>query len=117
LVLVDRIASFLYLFESARFAVGVLRSLAWINLDLQYLNNTVLLLSSNVSTKSNTAMNTTENRRFIAYCRVSTARQGRSGLGLEAQRQAVASHLNGAELDFRKPELQLFWRTDSDRRL
>jgi DNA invertase Pin-like site-specific DNA recombinase len=33
--------------------------------------------------------------RFIAYYRVSTQQQGRSGLGLEAQRQAVAIYLNG----------------------
>jgi len=33
--------------------------------------------------------------RFVAYFRVSTAQQGRSGLGLEAQRQAVLAFLNG----------------------
>jgi len=34
-------------------------------------------------------------QRFIAYYRVSTDRQGRSGLGLEAQQQAVAAFLQG----------------------
>jgi len=33
--------------------------------------------------------------KFIAYYRVSTARQGESGLGLEAQKKAVADYLNG----------------------
>lgn len=32
---------------------------------------------------------------FIAYYRVSTGKQGRSGLGLDAQQEAVASYLNG----------------------
>jgi len=33
--------------------------------------------------------------KFIAYYRVSTDKQGKSGLGLEAQRQAVENYLNG----------------------
>jgi len=40
-------------------------------------------------------MNINPTQRFVSYCRVSTDRQGRSGLGLEAQQKAVRDYLNG----------------------
>ncbi|MEE1658342.1 recombinase family protein [Microvirga sp. CF3062] len=35
--------------------------------------------------------------KFVAYFRVSTDKQGKSGLGLEAQQEAVRSYLNGGD--------------------
>ena len=39
------------------------------------------------------------NGNFISYLRVSTQKQGRSGLGLEAQKRAVMDYLNGGDWD------------------
>ena len=52
--------------------------------------------------------------RFVSYLRVSTDGQGRSGLGLEAQRQAVAAHIvqAGGELVAEFQEVESGKRAD-----
>ena len=51
---------------------------------------------------------TAQSRRLVAYERVSTARQGRSGLGLEAQRKAIDAFAAGrsAEVTARFTEIE-----------
>ena len=51
---------------------------------------------------------TAPSRRFVAYERVSTARQGRSGLGLEAQRGTIEdfARSRGADLIGRFTEVE-----------
>ncbi|MHA6722106.1 recombinase family protein [Sphingomonas sp. RS2018] len=50
--------------------------------------------------------------RFISYYRVSTQKQGQSGLGLEAQKRAVADYLSGSNCDL----LDEFVEIESGRR-
>src|SRR5262245_9869631 len=54
-------------------------------------------------------------RKFVSYCRVSTAKQGRSGLGLEAQRQAIAEFLNGGQWKLIAEYVEVETRKNDDR--
>ncbi len=51
-------------------------------------------------------------RKWVAYYRVSTERQGRSGLGLDAQREAVGAYLAGKGW----PPVQEFTEVESGKR-
>jgi DNA invertase Pin-like site-specific DNA recombinase len=53
--------------------------------------------------------------RWIAYLRVSTQRQGKSGLGLEAQRNAVTEFLNGGNWSLVKEYVEVESGKRSDR--
>ena len=53
--------------------------------------------------------------RFIAYYRVSTDRQGKSGLGLEAQRKAILDYLDGGAWDLSAEFVEVESGKHSDR--
>jgi len=53
--------------------------------------------------------------RFVSCLRVSTARQGRSGLGLEAQRETITNYLNGSKWKFLEEFVEIESGKDDDR--
>ena len=52
---------------------------------------------------------------IVTYLRISTARQGRSGLGLEAQQKAVADYLSTGQLNLIEEFVEIESGTDSKR--
>ena len=52
---------------------------------------------------------------FVTYLRVSTDRQGKSGLGLEAQRESVRSYLNGGKWEIVSEFVEVESGRSSDR--
>jgi DNA invertase Pin-like site-specific DNA recombinase len=53
--------------------------------------------------------------RYISYLRVSSQKQGESGLGLEAQRHAVANYLNGGKWELAKEFVEVESGKKNDR--
>jgi len=53
--------------------------------------------------------------KYVSYLRVSTARQGISGLGLEAQREAVTQYLNGGSCKLIEEVIEVESGTRNDR--
>jgi DNA invertase Pin-like site-specific DNA recombinase len=53
--------------------------------------------------------------KFVAYLRVSTDRQGRSGLGLEAQREAIRSHVEAVNGKILTEFVEIESGTDDER--
>lgn len=57
----------------------------------------------------------TATAKYIAYLRVSTQKQGTSGLGIEAQREAIARYLNGGALLSERVEIESGRKASKDR--
>jgi DNA invertase Pin-like site-specific DNA recombinase len=53
--------------------------------------------------------------KFVSYCRVSTAKQGASGLGLEAQQETIRQYLNGGEWELIKEFVEVESGKNNDR--
>lgn len=64
---------------------------------------------------TNAMPNTTNGRTFVAYLRVSTDKQGRSGLGLEGQTAAIRAFLGPADRLLEPPYLEIESGRNSDR--
>jgi DNA invertase Pin-like site-specific DNA recombinase len=53
--------------------------------------------------------------KFVSYLRVSTKKQGKSGLGLEAQREAIKNYLDGGRWSLLKEYVEIESGKDDDR--
>jgi DNA invertase Pin-like site-specific DNA recombinase len=53
--------------------------------------------------------------KFVGYLRVSTEKQGQSGLGLEAQRKAIEDYLNGGRWELLAEYVEIESGKRSDR--
>jgi hypothetical protein len=53
--------------------------------------------------------------KWVAYYRVRTAKQGESGLGLEAQKAAVLAYLNGGRWTLLNEYIEIESGKDNDR--
>jgi len=54
--------------------------------------------------------------KYVSYLRVSTQRQGKSGLGIEAQQKIIANHLNGSQYEILKEFVEYESGKRSDRK-
>ncbi len=57
------------------------------------IRNLIFFAWINMRTPDHLLIHMTKMKKFVAYYRVSTDQQGRSGLGLEAQQVAIGNHL------------------------